>query len=73
MWQQRNHPVKSLSPLDSQKKIWWCYLLGVSRNSILGVLGIFLAKKSFENSKFIEGIFFTWPLFSHFVRVLEYI
>ncbi len=27
MWQQRNHPVKSLSPLDSQKKIWWCLLL----------------------------------------------
>jgi hypothetical protein len=27
MWQLRNHPVKSLSTLDSQKKIWRCCLL----------------------------------------------
>jgi hypothetical protein len=36
-----------------------------------GVLGIFLAKKSFQSSKFSEGIFFTWPLFSHFVINLD--
>ena len=41
--------------------------MGACRNSIFGVFGIFLAKKSFQSSKFSEGIFFTWPLFSHFV------
>jgi hypothetical protein len=45
--------------------------MGVSRSLIMGVFGIFLAKKSLESSKFSNGIFFTWPLFSHFVRVLE--
>ena len=49
------------------------FLLGVSHNSILGGFGIFLAKKLFESSKFSDGNFFTWPIFSHFVRVLEYI
>ncbi len=42
-------------------------------NSILGVWGIFLLKKLFKSSKFSEGIFFKWTLFSNFVRVLEYI
>jgi hypothetical protein len=42
--------------------------LGACRNSFFGVFGIFLAKKSFQSSKFSEGIFFTWPLFSHFVK-----
>jgi hypothetical protein len=27
MWQQRNHPVKSLSLPGSHKKILWCLLL----------------------------------------------
>ncbi len=45
--------------------------LGVCRNSILGVFGIFLAKKLFKCSKFSDGIFLTWHLFSHFVKVLE--
>jgi hypothetical protein len=40
--------------------------LGACHNSISGVVGIFLAKKSFQSSKFSEGISFTWPLFSHF-------
>ena len=48
-------------------------VMGACRNLILGVLGIFLVKKLFESSKFTDGIFFTWPIFSHFVRVLEYI
>ena len=47
--------------------------LGACRNSILGVFGIFLAKELFKSSKFSKGIFSTWPLLSHFVRVLEYI
>ncbi len=38
---------------------------------ILGGFGIFLAKKLFKSSKFSDGIFFTWPLLSHFVKVLE--
>jgi hypothetical protein len=42
--------------------------MGACRNSFFGVFGIFLAKKSFQSSKFSEGIFFTWPLFSHFVK-----
>ena len=42
--------------------------MGACRNSIFGVFGIFLAKKSFQSSKFSEGIFLTWPLFSHFVK-----
>jgi hypothetical protein len=42
--------------------------LGACRNSFFGVFGIFLAKNSFQSSKFSEGIFFTWPLFSHFVK-----
>jgi hypothetical protein len=39
-------------------------VMGACRNSILGVFGIFLAKNLFQSSKFSEGIFFTWPLFS---------
>jgi hypothetical protein len=31
--------------------------VGACRNSILGVFGIFLAKNSFQSSKFSEGIF----------------
>jgi hypothetical protein len=45
--------------------------MGVCCNSVFGAFGIFLAKKSFQSSKFSEGIFFTWPLFSHFVINLE--
>ncbi len=48
-----------------------CLWVGACRNSFFGVFGIFLAKKSFQSSKFSEGIFFTWPLFSHFVIHLE--
>jgi hypothetical protein len=33
-------------------------ILGACCNSISGVFGIFLAKKSFQSSKFSEGIFF---------------
>jgi len=38
-------------------------LLGACRNSILGVFGIFLAKKSVQISKFSEGIFFTFNIY----------
>ena len=45
--------------------------MGDFRYSFFCVFGIFLAKKLFQSSKFSEGIFFTWPLFSHFVIHLE--
>jgi hypothetical protein len=48
-----------------------CFELGACRNSILGIFGTFLAKISFQNSKFSKGIFLTWPLFSHFVINLD--
>jgi hypothetical protein len=47
--------------------------LGACCNSILGVLGIFLAKFLFQSSKFSKEIFFTWPLFSHFVINLDWL
>ena len=50
------------------KRVSLLFVLGACRNSFFGVFGIFLAKKSFQSSKFSEGIFFTWPLFSHFVE-----
>jgi hypothetical protein len=48
-------------------------ILGACRNLIFGVFGIFLAKKSFQSSQFSKGIFFTWPLFSHFVINLDWL
>jgi hypothetical protein len=53
------------------KRVSLLFVLGACRNSFFGVFGIFLAKKLFQSSKFSEGIFFTWPLFSHFVIHLE--
>jgi len=43
--------------------------MGACRNSIFSCILPSLAIKSFQCSKFSEGIIFTWPLFSHFVRV----
>ena len=43
-----------------------CFPMGACRYLILGGFGIFLAKNLSQSSKFSEGIFFTWPVFSHF-------
>jgi hypothetical protein len=57
-------PKEACQKVDTHERQW----VPTCRNLIFGVFGIFLAKKSFQSSKFSEGIFFTWPLFSHFVE-----